>query len=173
MQNCETCVVLNDGSYGCGRFCSEKCARSFSTKNRRKAINQQVSQKLRGRQPVNPFKIGHQPSREMRTKISVAARIKFDAWIATWLAGSVVSGRSACDKIKRYLLEKFRGCQRCGWSQIHPFTEIIPVQLHHIDGNHLNNHPDNVELLCPNCHSLTPNYMALNKGTPCPGKRYN
>ena len=24
--------------------------------------------------------------------------------------------------------------------------------------------PDNLQALCPNCHSLTPNYKALNKG---------
>ena len=30
---CENCGKEHDGSYGSGRFCSKKCARSFSTKN--------------------------------------------------------------------------------------------------------------------------------------------
>lgn len=34
------------GTYGSGRFCSIKCARSFSTKNKRKEINEKVSKKL-------------------------------------------------------------------------------------------------------------------------------
>lgn len=31
-------------------------------------------------------------------------------------------------------------------------------------GNYLNNSEDNLDLICPNCHSLTPTYRALNIG---------
>ena len=31
----------------------------------------------------------------------------------------------------------------------------IPLELHHIDGNHYNNNLDNLQLLCPNCHAQT------------------
>lgn len=34
----------------------------------------------------------------------------------------------------------------------------LTLQLHHIDGNHSNNSLDNLQLLCPNCHSQTDNY---------------
>lgn len=44
---CENCGHEHDGSYGSGRFCSSKCARGFSTKKKRKEINQKVSQKLK------------------------------------------------------------------------------------------------------------------------------
>ena len=44
-------------------------------------------------------------------------------------------------------------CRRREW-----LNEPIPLQLHHIDGNHNNNSIDNFQLLCPNCHALTPNY---------------
>lgn len=37
------------------------------------------------------------------------------------------------------------------------------LQIHHIDGNHYNNEESNLQLLCPNCHSLTPTFGALNK----------
>ena len=30
---CENCGKEHDGTYGSGRFCCSKCARSFSTKN--------------------------------------------------------------------------------------------------------------------------------------------
>ena len=33
---CENCGKEHDGSYGSGRFCSEKCARSFPSKNDKK-----------------------------------------------------------------------------------------------------------------------------------------
>jgi len=34
--------------------------------------------------------------------------------------------------------------------------------MHHKDGNRSNNKEDNLELLCPNCHSLTDNFGILN-----------
>jgi hypothetical protein len=36
--------------------------------------------------------------------------------------------------------------------------------LEHKDGNSENHNLNNLELLCPNHHSLTPTYGALNKG---------
>ena len=45
-----------------------------------------------------------------------------------------------------------------------PITGKVPLTINHIDGNPRNNNPDNLEVLCPNCHALTPNYGALNKG---------
>lgn len=41
----------------------------------------------------------------------------------------------------------------------------IPLELHHKDGNNLNNNLSNLELLCPNCHSMTDNYRGKNKET--------
>lgn len=42
--------------------------------------------------------------------------------------------------------------------------EAIPLELNHIDGNSSNHVITNLELLCPNCHSLTPTYRGRNKG---------
>ena len=52
----------------------------------------------------------------------------------------------------------------CGWNKINPITNKVPIELEHIDGNSENNSLDNLKLLCPNCHSLTPTYKALNIG---------
>jgi len=49
MNICENCKKTHDGKYGSGRFCSSKCARGFSTKLKRKEINQIVSKKINGR----------------------------------------------------------------------------------------------------------------------------
>ena len=38
----------------------------------------------------------------------------------------------------------------------------IPLEIHHIDGNHKNNKLENLQILCPNCHSLTTNYRGKN-----------
>lgn len=48
MTTCENCSSLTSGEYGSGRFCSAKCARGFSTKNKRNEINEKVSRTLKG-----------------------------------------------------------------------------------------------------------------------------
>lgn len=60
-------------------------------------------------------------------------------------------------------------CMKCGWCEVHPTTGTVPIELNHIDGNAENKISSNLELLCPNCHSLTPNYRNLNKGN---GRHY-
>lgn len=44
--NCDYCGKHHNGLYGSGRFCSSKCARGFSTKAKRKEINEAVSKTL-------------------------------------------------------------------------------------------------------------------------------
>jgi Zn finger protein HypA/HybF involved in hydrogenase expression len=61
-------------------------------------------------------------------------------------------------------LKREQRCWKCGWNEIHPVLNKVPLEINHIDGNSKNNHKDNLEVLCPNCHSLTPNYRALNYG---------
>jgi hypothetical protein len=46
---CEKCRAEHYGEYGAGRFCSSKCARSFSTRAKRADISQRVREKLKGR----------------------------------------------------------------------------------------------------------------------------
>jgi 5-methylcytosine-specific restriction endonuclease McrA len=40
----------------------------------------------------------------------------------------------------------------------------VPLTVNHKDGDSENHRPDNLELLCPGCHSLTPNFGKLNLG---------
>jgi len=69
------------------------------------------------------------------------------------------------DICKKYLVEKHgEKCMKCCWNEKNSFSGNIPIELEHKDGNSENNRLDNLELLCPNCHSLTPTYRALNIG---------
>ena len=47
-------------------------------------------------------------------------------------------------------------CEICGISEWQ--GKSIICQLHHIDGNNKNNNLENLQILCPNCHSQTDNY---------------
>ena len=54
-------------------------------------------------------------------------------------------------------------CSRCGWCQKREGEEFTPCELHHKDGDSTNHSLDNLDLICPNCHSLTETYRAKNK----------
>lgn len=65
--------------------------------------------------------------------------------------------------IKTYLFNKYNNkCARCGWGEINIYTNKIPLEVEHIDGNYENNDEENLILLCPNCHSLTATYKGAN-----------
>jgi len=53
---CEKCNKVSDDIYGSGRFCSEKCARGFSTSTNRSMINSKVSMSLKGRKETISIK---------------------------------------------------------------------------------------------------------------------
>lgn len=93
-------------------------------------------------------------------------RFRLDQWLAGSWDGCAGSGKYGLSSIvRKYLLkESAYKCQKCGWGEINLATGKSPLQINHIDGNWLNNRKDNLEVLCPNCHALTPNFGALNKG---------
>lgn len=47
-------------------------------------------------------------------------------------------------------------CENCGNSEW--CGKPIKLEVHHIDGDRTNNNINNLQLLCPNCHSITPNW---------------
>ncbi len=53
-------------------------------------------------------------------------------------------------------------CERCGLSEWR--GEALSLELHHINGDGMDNRIENLELLCPNCHSQTSNWGARKKG---------
>ena len=53
-------------------------------------------------------------------------------------------------------------CENCGLSEW--MGEKIALEVHHKDGDSLNNELSNLQLLCPNCHSLTNNWRGRGIG---------
>lgn len=68
------------------------------------------------------------------------------------------SGKYTTRRAVKKKLQKIRGqnCEQCKnsvWND-----KPILLELHHIDGNNQNNEDSNLQILCPNCHSQTPNF---------------
>ena len=107
------------------------------------------------------------------SKYSIAASNKalktFNEYITRWKEGkeSGMRGKTSISAhIRKYLFIKYHNkCARCGWSEINKTSGKVPLEVEHIDGSHINNKEENLILICPNCHSLTSTYRALNMGS--------
>lgn len=61
----------------------------------------------------------------------------------------------------RILYEQENKCNKCGLDKW--LGQDIVLELEHKDGNNKNNNRDNLEMICPNCHSLTETWRGRNK----------
>ena len=66
-----------------------------------------------------------------------------------------VRSSTLVDKLIKEGLKEWR-CECCNGTEW--LGDKIPLELHHVDGNHFNNSFENLVLLCPNCHAKTDNY---------------
>jgi hypothetical protein len=99
------------------------------------------------------------------TKKKFCSRECYNYFVKNEIINSIENKENFNERtIKKYLINKYgEKCMECGWNKIHPITGKVPIQLEHIDGNSTNNDLGNLKLLCPNCHSLTETFGALNK----------
>ena len=87
----------------------------------------------------------------------------------------ILSGKVECRSsfhLKIRLLKegiKEHKCEKCGNSKW--LGQEIPLELHHINGDNLDNRLENLQLLCPNCHALTDNYRGHNTQSALSEKR--
>ena len=68
------------------------------------------------------------------------------------------------DKLKKKMIKdgvKEARCEICGLTEWQ--GKPIPLELHHINGNHYDNTFSNLMILCPNCHAQQTNDSNPNK----------
>ena len=76
----------------------------------------------------------------------------------------VASSRRDRGNLKRRLFEaglKEPRCETCGLDNWRGAP--ISLQLHHVNGDRFDNRIDNLQVLCPNCHSVTGNHGGRRK----------
>lgn len=121
--------------------------------------------------------IAHRDSKGKFCSNKCQGEYQYKQYVERWKKGEEdgLSGTyNISRQIKRYLFEKYGNkCQKCGWGEENTHTHTIPLEIHHIDGDYANNNENNLQLLCPNCHSLTETYKSHNKTGRKGRKRYN
>jgi len=75
----------------------------------------------------------------------------------------VLAGEGNVRNIKKYLKSLRNECWICGQKTLWNGKEL-KLQLDHIDGNSDNNLPNNIRLVCPNCHSQTETFSSKGFG---------
>lgn len=132
------------------KFCTHNCSASFSNEKRKKIIPCLMCQK------ATKSKKKYCSAKCQQNYMKEQDLVKF------LNQEDINLGHS---RIRNLLIYKYGAkCMVCNWDKKNPATGKCPIELEHIDGNAKNNSLDNVKLLCPNCHSLTATYKALNKG---------
>ena len=74
-------------------------------------------------------------------------------------------------KMRKILIRdgyKEEECERCGLSEW--MGQPIPLELHHMDGNHYNNNFENLQILCSNCHMQVHGYSNVSNIKKIPNK---
>jgi hypothetical protein len=150
--SCVNCKKLTKNP----KFCSRSCAASYNNKYKKKTISYCLNCKIELKN--NRKKYCNHNCREL---------YRYNDFIQKWKNGlkQGTSGEGTSTYIRKYLFNKYNNkCQNCSWGKTNPTTGKIPLSIHHINGNWIDNNENNLKLLCPNCHSLTPNYGSKNKG---------
>lgn len=146
MKECPKCGFMHNKS---GIFCSRRCANarvhSVETK-------QKISNALSGK----------------KAPVHVKENMDWDAWRlktkSTWVEkylNTPFNELGETNRRRRVLEEQNNCCANCGISEW--LGEPIILELDHKDGNNQNNSRENLEGLCPNCHSLTQTWRGRNK----------
>lgn len=140
-------------------YCSRSCAAHITNTRRFKKVNICLN-------------CIRSTKRFMYKYCSIKCQIdtRYSKYIERWKKDLETGNRGINTKniskhLRRYLQEKYGDkCSVCTWSQVHPVTKVVPLEIDHIDGNSENNKEENLRLICPNCHSLTSSFRNLNKG---------
>lgn len=132
------------------KFCNHTCAAFYNNRNR-------------------PILHGTCPQCDKRLpkdrSIFCSTKCRQDNLLDNWIKGASLSNEwgTVPSIIREYLLtEVDNRCPSCGWNEVHPISGKVPLEIDHIDGDSSNNSKENLRVLCPNCHSLTPTFRRRN-----------
>lgn len=176
---------------GQNKFCSSSCSAIYN--NALREISDETKQKISNSLKKEIHEI-IQNKKETKTHICLNCGKEFkgsnkrkfcsnkcsseyrkENMIEQWLEGKYYFNPNYTlpKSIREFLFEKTNyKCELCGFEGYNVKTNLTILQIHHKDGDSNNNDISNLQILCPNCHAMTENYMSLNKGKSGRKNRY-
>lgn len=143
-----------------GRYCSRSCATAVNNTRPKRLRQRGVYACLACDAPVRHDRRYCNNSCQQTHQ----CRLLVNAWLSGEASGSGPTGELR-DAIRRWLLDQAgHQCTRCGWNEPNPVSGKPILTVDHVDGDWTNNAPDNLVVLCFNCHTLTPTFGVLNRG---------
>lgn len=137
------------------KFCTSRCSAKVANRKRKKPTGTCLWCKL---------STGRHPGKKVFCSRKCVGMARTDQLIRSLNAG-ILTYPNLPKTLRTYLINEAKGvCDLCGWGQLHPITGNSVLQIHHRDGCATNNTRANLQVLCPNCHALTPTFGALNRG---------
>lgn len=169
---CEYCEKEHDGSYGSGRFCSPKCARTFSTSKNKEEINRKRSDSIKKKYDyvnykgksitVNEYnKIikSYEERIKRRSQLAVEIELEKSPYSEFDTAYNNSGSKKDCyyltkhddnnKIIKRAIVPKYRYAVEFYLGRRLLFNEVV----HHVDNNHFNNCIENLMILNRKLHN--------------------
>ena len=152
-ENCTNTVKTKRNKY-----CSSSCAAKVNNKGKRRHGN--PLKKLICEQCLKEFEV---PFSRKNKYCSIKCNgMSLMQKTIKEIDEGIYKGNSR-DVLKKYLISKFGHkcfiCKNSEW-----MGQKIPLELDHIDGNASNHNVENLQIVCPNCHALTPTWKGKNKG---------
>lgn len=151
MTTCLNCGCENDKP----KFCSRSCSVTYNNKKSPKRKRTGWDTAICNHCSVEfDYKKKSSTGKFCSNKCSAAA--KRQGAIDKWKVGELNhTGQGYVPNgVRAYLLEVSGGkCSLCGWSGTNIHTGRTCLEVDHIDDDPFNHAPENLQVVCPNCHA--------------------
>lgn len=141
-------------------FCTGRCREEFWTK-----VGEHIAHRSKGCCVDCGTSIAVQSVRCRDCHVQSRTDKAIQAWLSGEWSGAQTGNEYILSRtVRKYLLEEAKyACVKCGFDTRHPDGQSI-LEINHINGIPNDHRKSNVEVLCPNCHALTPCHGGRNKG---------
>lgn len=150
------------------KFCSSSCSAKFYNPRTKRKTREFFECRLCDKQLLksqNQF-CSHD------CRVSFQAFERNNQWVEGFTDASDVTGNLK-SWARLLLLEVCNYTCKCGWNTANPVVGKPILTIDHVDVNWTNNYCWNLEVLCYNCHTLTPTFGSLNRGSKSGRRNYS